>query len=119
MAEGAGEPAFARAGRPDEQQNFMLPNPVAGGESEEERAIEPALDAEVHIFDAGRMTEARDLEESREPAVVATELLAVDEEGEAFVEGQGRDLREAGLVSQGLGHAGEPERVQGTEGLLH
>ena len=57
MTERAGEPALAGAGRADEQENFMLPDPVAAGQADEEAAIETALHAEVDVFDTRRVAE--------------------------------------------------------------
>lgn len=97
----------------------MLTDPVPSGQLEEMRAIEPALDAEVDVFDARRVAEAGDVQEPREPTVVAAELLALEEEGEAVLEGERREVGNPGLLLKGLGHAGEAQRVEERERLLH
>jgi len=56
VAEGAGEPALAQAARPGHQQIAALGDPVAGGELEEERAVEPARALIIDVLDAGGRT---------------------------------------------------------------
>ena len=57
VAEGAGEPTLAQAARPGDEQIAALGDPVAGGELEEQRAVEPAGTLIVDVFDAGRVTQ--------------------------------------------------------------
>ena len=44
VAERAGEPTLAQAARPGQEQIAALGDPVASGELEEERAVEPTRD---------------------------------------------------------------------------
>ena len=44
VAERAGEPTLAQASRPGQEQIAALGDPVASGELEEERAVEPTWD---------------------------------------------------------------------------
>ena len=60
MAKGAGEPTLAQAARPGDEQTAALGDPVAGGELEEQRAVEPAVTLIVDVFDAGRVTQLGD-----------------------------------------------------------
>ena len=60
MAERAGEPTFAQAARPGYEQIAALGDPIASGELEEERAVEPARALIVDVLDAGRMTQLSD-----------------------------------------------------------
>jgi hypothetical protein len=57
VAERAGEPTFAQAARPGYEQIAALGDPIASGELEEERAVEPARALIVDVLDAGRMTQ--------------------------------------------------------------
>ena len=57
LAEGTGEPAFADAAGAGDQQITSRADPVAGGELEEQRAIEPAGSAVVDVLDAGGMAQ--------------------------------------------------------------
>ena len=57
MPEGAGEPTFAQAGSPRHEQIAALGDPIAGGEFEEQSAVEPARSLIIYVFDAGGMTQ--------------------------------------------------------------
>jgi hypothetical protein len=82
----------------------MLSDPVAGGEAEDDAPIEPTLRAEVDVLDAGSFAEAGDLEEPREAAVTAREAFALQEQREAFLEGEAREIRDTALLFEGVGH---------------
>ena len=97
----------------------MLPDPVAAGELQEEGAIEAALHAKVDVFDTGGVAEPGDLEEPGEPPILAGELLPLEDEGEAILEGESGHIRDAGLFLEGLGHTGEAKGMQERERLLH
>ena len=58
-----------RATGPGDQQVAALGDPVAGGELEEQRAVEPARTLIVDVLDAGRMTQLSD------PGVTLHEIL--------------------------------------------
>ena len=97
----------------------MVPDPVAGGEAEEDTAIQAALRAEVDVLDTRGVAETGDLEEPREAAVAAREALALEEQREAVLEGETGEIGHALLFFERVGHAGEAERVQEVERLLH
>ena len=59
MPERAGEPAFAQTAGPGDEQIAAFGDPVAGGEFEEQSAVEPAWVLVIDIFDGGGMTQAR------------------------------------------------------------
>jgi class 3 adenylate cyclase len=59
VAERAGEPALAQAARPGQEQIAALGDPFAGGDLEEERAVEPARTLIVDVLDVGRVTQPR------------------------------------------------------------
>jgi hypothetical protein len=59
LAESAGKPAFAGATRSCDDEASPLADPVAGGELEEQRAVETARGAIIDVFDAGGLTKAR------------------------------------------------------------
>ena len=54
VAESAGEPTFAQAARAGHEQIAAFGDPVASGELEEQRAVEPARALIVDVLDAGR-----------------------------------------------------------------
>ena len=51
MAESAGKPTFPEAGGPRDQEIAPLGDPVAGGELEEQRPVEPARILIVDVLD--------------------------------------------------------------------
>jgi len=53
-----------------------LPDPLATGELQKRGALQPALRAEVHVFDTRRVSKAGELQEPREPPIVSCALLA-------------------------------------------
>ena len=53
MAKGAGDPAFAKAGGPGNQQVLMARNPAATRKMGHDTAVKAAWRAQVQIFDAG------------------------------------------------------------------
>ncbi len=53
MAEGAGEVGFAGSGRTDEEDGLAVADPLSGGESKEDGAVEAASGFEVDVFDGG------------------------------------------------------------------
>src|SRR5208283_2671628 len=57
VAEGAGEPTLAQTARPGDEQIAALGEPVAGGELEEQCAVEPAGVLIVDVLDTGGMTQ--------------------------------------------------------------
>ena len=84
VAEGAGEPTFADAARAGDQQITPCADPVAGGELEEQRAIETAGGAEVDILDAGLMAQPRGPGASLEALLPSQRHLVVEQEAEPF-----------------------------------
>jgi hypothetical protein len=53
VAEGAGQPGLADAGRPGQQQPLVAVDPLARGEALEQGAVEAAGGAPVDVLDAG------------------------------------------------------------------
>jgi hypothetical protein len=119
VAERTGEPRLPGAGRADQQQRLVLADPVSAGKLQDARFVEPALRPVVDVFDArAAVAEARELEEAREAAVVPDRLLAFQQQGQAFVEGERGEIGLAALFVEGRGHAEQFERVQGRERLF-
>jgi hypothetical protein len=61
LSQGAGEPRFAGAGWPGDEEHRVLANPLAAGAVHNETPLEAALGAEVHVFDAGGEPKAGEL----------------------------------------------------------
>src|SRR5262249_25159163 len=90
-----------------DQDLLMLGDPAAGGELADEGLVELApgrvvdgLEARLAEFELGL------LEGAREALVLAGPPLGVDEEGEAFVEAEGGQLRVLLLGGAGRGRGG-------------
>ena len=84
VAERAGEPTFAQAGRPGHEQIAALGDPVAGGELEEQGAVEPARTLIVDVLDAGGMTQAGDPGARFELLLPAQRQLVFEQQAEPF-----------------------------------
>jgi len=97
----------------------VLPNPVAAGELQDARFLQPARRAEVHVLDARTaVAEPCQLQQSGETPVVPDGLFAFEQEREAFVKRQRAEIGLAALLVERGGHAGQLERVKDREGLF-
>ena len=83
----------------------------------DERAVEAAARAVVEVFETGlRHPQLRLLQAARERAVVAIQVLGIDEHAEALVEAEGRQRRVLVLREIGVGHGAEAQVAQPVEG---
>ena len=114
----AGEEGLAAAGGAVDQEILGLADPVAAGEAGELGAIEPAAGAVVDVLEAGALLELRELQQAREPTILAVDDLAIDQQREALFEGEARGRALGELLGQRGGHAVELEPVQCIEGGL-
>ncbi len=119
MAERTGEKRLPCSGRPGDQEGGVLLDPFAGGQAHHERTIEPALITEVHILNTRGEAQAGDLAEPREPPILAGGLLALEEQRESLLEAETRDVGDAALLLQRVGHSGESEGMQQVRRLVH
>ena len=119
VAERTGKPGLAGAGWADNDQVVGITDPLAGGESLEERAVKAASGAIVHVLDGGDLTQLGTGQAAHEAAVVASGDLAIDEEAEPIgVRHPGR----LGIVLQFgecIGHGGEAEGPQAIDGRVN
>lgn len=98
----------------------MLDNPAPDGELPDHGAIQPTSRGVIEIFEARvRDAELRFLESSRQRAVVAEELLGVDEHAEALVKGEARGRRVVMPRDVGVGHGAEAQRSESVTGHHH
>ena len=96
-------------------------DPVAQGQREELAAIDAATRTGVQILDGGLgVLELRPLQQTGAFALVAQVALAIDQQGQAFLEAQGLDLGLRGLLFQ---CGCEAEQLQGPQlgegGVIH
>ena len=68
-------------------------DPVAGSELGEQRLVEPARRLHVEILDDGVLSKAGELQATDQPLVLALDRLAVDHQGEPFLEARARRCR--------------------------
>src|SRR5450755_2453529 len=82
----AGQPTFANSGGAEQQQILMLANPIAGGQSPYEPAVQPARMLVVDVLHPATFLELGQLEPARERAVLLPSPLAVHQQAEALFE---------------------------------
>ena len=81
-------------------------------------AVEPAGVGEVDGLERGRMSQLGGAEPPLELALLAGRPFGVDEQAEAFLEGEGGGLVGLELVVAGVGHGAELHGIQLVEGLF-
>jgi hypothetical protein len=112
--DGLGEMTLAGAGRAEEQAVLVLGDEAAGGEFEDEAAIERPSEVEIEgVEGLAHVAEAGLFEAAVEQAVLAPQQLIADERGEEVDGGQ---LLRLGLEQPWLqagGHARATELPQG------
>ena len=116
VAERAGKPTFADAGRAAQDQILVGVDPVAVGELLEQRAIEAARGAVIDILDDGLMAQPGIAQPGEQALVAAIADLAIEQQAEPFGMGERRGFAGCFELGEGLGHAGKPELVQLIEG---
>src|SRR4051812_41124714 len=92
VAERAGDPAFADTGRPDDQQVLVSLDPLAGDELLEQRLVEAARRLDIDVLDDGVLPQLCEAQAVHQPLVLALGRLAIDEESEPLLEGEGCDV---------------------------
>jgi hypothetical protein len=93
-------------------------DPLAGGQAEHERFIEPARVTIVNILNAGTQPQLGLSQARREPTVTSDGHLAIDQEAQTFFETERLALRQVHLLAERFGHAREPERQEFVEGRV-
>ena len=120
LSERTGQIRLADAGRAGNQDVVMLDNPASDGELPDHGAIQAASRGVVEIFETRvRNAQLRLLQSPRQRAIVAKELLGVDEHAEALVEGEGRHRRILVLRDVGVGHGAQAQRAESVAGHRH
>jgi hypothetical protein len=91
----------------------MLLHPAAARELTHDRLVELALGGIVDVLDAsGRHLQFRLPQRPPDASVLAVEPLCVDEQPEALVEGEARDVRLRLLLSPRGHHSFQPHRFE-------
>src|SRR3990170_837155 len=118
FGEGAGEVRLADAGEADDEEVEMLADPARAGEREHDLTIQAAGGRVVEVLERGGVAELGDPEAVGELALLARAPLGLDEEAEALLEAEGRELARGKLMLEGVRHGSEPHRVHLVEGGL-
>jgi hypothetical protein len=84
VAERTGQPTFADAGRPFDDQVLRLLDPAPTGKVLEEGAIEAARGAIVDVLDDGLMTQPGVAQPCPQPSIVAFGGFAIEQESQPF-----------------------------------
>src|SRR6185436_4227177 len=64
----------------------------------------------IEVLDDGVVSKTGELQATDKPLVLAFDRLAVDHQGEPFLEREGGDVGQSSLLLERLRHAGEAER---------
>jgi len=111
--DGLGEMTLARARRPQEQPVFMLRDEAAGGQLEDQPAVQLLVEVEVEGVERLAAVAEAGLREAplQEPVLTAEELVT-DEGGEEIDGGErvGLGLQQPRVETGG--HAGEPQLAE-------
>jgi hypothetical protein len=106
LRESASEPGFAGARSAGDEEVLRTPQPLAGGEGGDLLFIEAAGSFVIDILDAGLCDlEARATQEPRATLIVAIQPFSVDDERDAFIEGERVDRGSLLLFLERLDHA--------------
>ena len=109
VAERAGDPTLADAGRADDEQVLLAADPVAIDELGEEGAVDAARARRSTSSTIAAWRSDGELQAHDEPLVLPLGRFAIDHQAEPLLEGERGDVGLASLIVEGLGHAGEPE----------
>ena len=116
LAKGAGEPALADTGRPGQQEPVVLSDPVAGGELEEERAVEAAIGPEIDILDLRVMAQPGSPGAGLEALQASQRRFAIEQDGKPLAVTESAGFRLGFEVLKALGHAVQAEFTELVEG---
>src|SRR5687768_881342 len=96
----------------------MLPHPLAGGEAGHEGLLQAPGMPIVDSFDAGSLAQLGLPQACDQPTVFPLRKFTVDEEPEALLEGEGRDIGHLELLAERLIHPMEAQGLQFVEGEM-
>jgi hypothetical protein len=116
MAQRTIQPGFANTCRAGDEDVVTLPHPLVCGEAGDEGLIQSPWMPIVEIFEAGGLAQLGLAQARGQPPVFPLRALAVDQELEALLEGEGRDVGHLELLDEGLIHTSESQGLQFVEG---
>jgi hypothetical protein len=109
---------FPTPGRSGEDEVVALGEPGTGSQAQELLAVEAPGCAEVDVFDAVRVAHLRRSQTPRELAILARGVLGIDEQPQAFGEGEFVERAGGELLVEGLDHGVELHGVHLLDRLL-
>ena len=112
VGQGAGEVGFAHARGAGDEDVLMATHPIAGEQATKEGPVQAAGVTVIDVLGDRGLLEARAAQTGAGLAVVAFVRLAFDEQSQTFLEGQGLDIRDLGLLGECLGHTGQTQLGQ-------
>ena len=118
IGQGARQVGLADPGGAGDQHRLVAPDPVTGEQAPKHGAVQAAGVTVVDVLGHRGLLEPGAAQPAAGLALVARGDLAVDQEAEAFLEGQGLGLRQVGLLGERLGHAEEAQLDQPVMGRM-
>ena len=119
MSQGTGDEAFSDAGRSGDDDILFLSHPLASGHAHHASAIEISSVSIVEILHASRLSESCSSQPCLESFIVSLAFFAVDQQSEAFHEGELVHIVLGHLLSQCGGHSIKSELFEFVEyGML-
>lgn len=119
LAKGARQPGLAGTGGATKEQRMGLANPIAAGQTGDQRFVEPTPWPMIQVFQTRlRVLQFGLFEQPIQAFVVAPVDFPIDELSEAVFKGQFGGDGQGELFFKRAGHAVKPERLELVEGLL-
>ena len=112
MAQCAGQPGLAHAGRPADQHVVALPDPGAGSKRLEQTAVETARRAQIGVLDHRVLSQPGEVQPSAEPLIIARRDFTVDQQPKPVLARQIVGRRLVVHVEERVGHCGQAEATQ-------
>ena len=118
MADGAGQPAFADARRPDNRAVLVVADPVALEQRLEQAAIEPARSAVIDVFGRGMVPQLCVTQAQCKAPVIAPGCFVIQQQSQPFGVAQAGGIAIVVEFGERMGHAGQAELVQLIKGWV-
>lgn len=113
VAECAGDPTLAEAGRAGDEQVLVARDPCTIDQVSHDGAVDAARGAQVEILDTGGLAQGGELEASGQSLCISFGGLPVNQKAQPFFEAEAIEGgRGVSLLVQRLGHAGKAEGNQ-------
>ncbi|GEP12587.1 hypothetical protein MGN01_44320 [Methylobacterium gnaphalii] len=115
MPERAGQPTLAYTARAGDHEVTPGPDPVAGGELEEQGPVQAAMAAVIDVLDTGGMAQPCGAGAGLEALLPPGRGLVVEQQSEPLGVAEGASLRVGVERLEARGHAAQSKFVEETE----